>query len=160
MKGLLSRERIAFLYRADQGRIDRATWLRGAAWLVGALVPLTLAWRALSPYAEHDLAKSPLFVPMTVVAYAYALVYALGVLLIAISWVNLSAKRFRDRGRPAPLALAGLLPLTALLAGAAHFLQPRVAEAMPYWYVGVCDAALVGVIAWTLYELALQGSRQ
>ncbi|MBI1868260.1 MAG: hypothetical protein HYS06_08210 [Methylocystis sp.] len=157
---ILPRERIAFLYRTDQGRIDRATWLQGAAWLVGALVPLALGWRALSPYAEHDLSKSPLFVPMTVAAYAYALVYALAVVLIAISWVNLSAKRFRDRGRPAPLALAGLLPLTAFLAGAAHFLQPRVAAAMPYWYVSVCDAVLIGVVAWTIYELALRGSRQ
>lgn len=158
MAGLPSRERIAFLYRTDQGRIDRATWARGAAGLVGALIPLTLIWLALAPYAAHDLANSPLFVPQTVAAYAYLIVYAIAVLLICASWVNLSAKRFRDRERPAPLGLAGLLPLAALLAGAAHWLQPRVAEVMPRWYVTIFDIVLVAITLWTLLELGYRPS--
>ncbi len=153
MAGLPSSERIAFLYRTDQGRIDRATWARGAAGLAAVLVPLTLIWLALTPYTAHDLATSPLFVPQTVAAYAYLIVYAIAVLLICASWVNLSAKRFRDLDRPAPLGLAGLLPLAALLAGAAHWLQPRVAEVMPRWYVTIFDVILVAVAVWSLLEL-------
>lgn len=148
-----SSERVAFLYRTEQGRIDRAGWRRGAAGLVALLIPLTLIWFALSPYTEHDLAKSPFFVWQTVAAYAYLTVYALAVLLISASWVNLSAKRFRALGRPAPLGLAGLLPLAALLAGAAHWLQPRVAEVMPRWHVTIFDLVLAAVAAWSLLEL-------
>lgn len=153
MAGLPSSERIAFLYRTEQGRVDRTTWVRGAAGLAAVLAPLTLIWLALSPYTEHDLAKTPFFVWQTVAAYAYLAVYALAVLLISASWVNLSAKRFRALGRPAPLGLAGMLPLAALLAGAAHWLQPRVAEVMPRWYVSIFDVALVAVAAWSLLEL-------
>lgn len=156
MASLPTSERIAFLYRTEQGHIGRADWRRGAAGLAAPLISLTLIWFALSPYTEHDLAKSPFFVWQTVAAYAYLAVYALAVLLISASWVNLSAKRFRDLGRPAPLALAGLLPLAALLTGAAHWLQPRVAEVMPRWYVTIGDAALAAVALWTLFELGFR----
>lgn len=153
MASLPSSERIAFLYRTDQGRIDRATWAKGAAGLAAVLVPLTLVWQLLAPYTAHDLATSPLFVPQTVAAYAYLIFYAIAVLLVAASWVNLSAKRFRDSNRPAPLGLAGLLPLAALLTGAAHWLQPRVAEVMPRWHVTIVDVVLVAVAVWSLLEL-------
>lgn len=146
-------ERIRFLYQTDEGGVDQKTWRRGAAALLAALVLFTLIWLALEPYTDHDLAKSPLWVPMTAAAYAYLIFYAFVVMLIAISFVNLSAKRFRDLGRPAPLALAGLTPLLALLAGATHWLQPHVAEVMPRWYVYPLDLALAGVVLWTVYEL-------
>jgi uncharacterized BrkB/YihY/UPF0761 family membrane protein len=70
--------------------------------------------------------------------------------------VNLSAKRFRDLGRAAPVALAGLAPLVALVVGAVHWLQPRVAEVMPRLWVWGADAALVAVIGWTIYELGFR----
>jgi hypothetical protein len=153
-------ERIRFLYRTDAGAIDRETWRRGAAALVAALVPFTLIWLALEPYTDHDLAKSPLWVPMTAAAYAFLILYAFIVMLIAISFVNLSAKRFRALGRPWPLGLASLLPLFALLAGASHFLQPRVAEVMPRWYIYPVDAALAGLALWTVYELGFVRARR
>ena len=53
-------ERIRFLYRTDQGRIDRATWRRGAGALLAVLIPFTLIWLALEPYTTHDLSKTPL----------------------------------------------------------------------------------------------------
>jgi len=43
--------------------------------------------------------------------------------------------------------------LLALLAGAAHFLQPRVAEVMSRWYVWGVDALFVAAALWTIYEL-------
>lgn len=149
-------ERIRFLYRTDEGRVDRATWARGAGALGAILAPFMLIWLALAPYAAHDLSTSPLFVPMTAVAYAYVILYAFVVLLVAISFVNLSAKRFRDLGRAPPLGLASLVPFAALIAGAAHWLQPRVAEVMPIYWVWGADAALVAAIGWTIYELGFK----
>ncbi len=155
-------ERIRFLYRMDQGRIDGATWVRGAGALAAILAPLTLIWLALRPHIVHDLSKSPLFAPEIFAAYAYALSYAFVLILIAASYVNLSAKRFRDRGRPAPLGLASLFPLAVLLVGAAHLapiLHPSVAETMPSWFVGSLDAALVVAALWTIVELGVLPSQ-
>lgn len=146
-------ERIRFLFRSEQGRIDRETWIYGAGALLAVLAPLTLIWLALEPYTAHDLAKTPFFAPKTVAAYAYLIFYSFVVLLIAISFVNLSAKRFRDRGRTPPLGLASLAPLAALLAGAAHFAQPRLPEVLARWHVWGVDALLISVVAWTVYEL-------
>ncbi|MGJ0391564.1 MAG: hypothetical protein ACR650_02195 [Methylocystis sp.] len=149
-------ERIRFLYRTEQGRIDRVTWLKGAGALATVLAPFYLSWLALSPYTAHDLATDPFFVPMTVVAYAFVIVYAFVIILVAVSYVNLSAKRFRDLGREWPVALAGLAPLAALIDAATRWLQPRVAEVMPVYWVWGVDAALVGVIGWTVYELGFK----
>jgi len=153
---LPSRERLSFLYRTEEGSLDRAGWRCGTAGLLAVLVPLTLIWLALFPYTDHDLSKDPFFVWQTVVAYAYLALYSLAVLLIAVSFVNLSAKRFRALGRPAPLVLASLLPFALLVAGAMHWLQPRVAEVMPYWPVALVDLALAAVALWTGYELGVR----
>ncbi len=149
-------ERIRFLYRTEQGRIDRATWLKGAGALAAILAPFFFIWLALAPYADHDLTRDPFFAPMTAAAYGFVILYAFVILLVAVSYVNLSAKRFRELGRPAPVALAGLGPLAALVTGAVHWLQPRVAEVMPRFWVWGVDAALVAVIAWTIYELGFR----
>jgi uncharacterized membrane protein YhaH (DUF805 family) len=152
----LDAARIRFLYRTEEGRIDRATWIRGAGALAAILAPFFLIWLALSPYTEHNLETDPFFVPMTVVAYAFVLFYAFVVLLVAVSYVNLSTKRFRDLGRAPPLGLASLAPFMALIAGATHWLQPRVAEVMPRFWVWGVDALLLGVILWTAYELGFR----
>ncbi|HEY8214083.1 MAG TPA: hypothetical protein VIG36_08155 [Methylocystis sp.] len=149
----MARERLRFLYQTEQGRIDRVTWLRGAGALAAVLLALTLIWFALQPYSVHDLATTPFFAPMTVLAYAYVIFYAFAVMLIVVSFINLSTKRFRDRGRSPPLGLASVAPLLALVAGAAHFWQPRAAEVMSRWYVWGADALFVAAAFWTIYEL-------
>jgi uncharacterized membrane protein YhaH (DUF805 family) len=73
------------------------------------------------------------------------------VLLIAICHYNLSAKRWRDRGRPP--ALAGLLPFLTLMTGAAYWLQPRIADSMSFAYVLGIDVVLVAIIIWNIVEL-------
>lgn len=153
---LPSRERLDFLYRTEEGRIGRSDWRLGAGGLVAALVPLTLIWLALVPYTDHDLSKDPFFAWPTVAAYAYLTLYALAILLIAVSFVHLSVKRFRALGRPAPLLLAGLLPFAALVAGAMRWLQPRVSEVMPHWPVTLADLAFVAIALWTVYELGVR----
>jgi uncharacterized membrane protein YhaH (DUF805 family) len=140
-----------FGFRTDQGRIDAKTWRQGSAFLGVPLAVLTLVWFLLAPYAHRDLASTPFLAWGTVAAFVYLLFYAFAILLIAICHYNLSAKRWRDRGWPG--ALAGLLPLAALVSGAVHWLQPRVAEVMPYWYVAGADAILVAISAWNVVEL-------
>ena len=46
-----------------------------------------------------------------------------------------------------------MLATSALVSGAAHWLQPREAEVISYWYVAGADAALVAIIAWNVAEL-------
>jgi len=149
-----------FGFRTDQGRIDAKTWREGTIFLGVPLAVLTLIWFFLAPFAQHDLAKTPFLAWGTVATFVYLLFYAFAILLIAICHYNLSAKRWRDRGWPFPGALAGLLPLTALVSGAAHWLQPREAEIISYWYVAGIDAALVAIIAWNVVEVGCFGARK
>ena len=144
---------VHFLYRTDQGRIDRGAWLNGALPLIMLMLPLTMILREALQFANRPLSERAFYDLPTIAANSFILVYALAMLLIAISWVNLGAKRFRDRGRPAPLALAGLLPLAMFAAAAAHWLQPRVAEIMPRWSVTAADALVIAVALWTLAEM-------
>jgi len=157
MVGLLAEEGGRFLFRTDQGRINARTWRRGTALLLAILIVLTAIWLPLEPLTHRDLATTPFFAWTTVAAFAYLVLYAFAVLLIAICHYNLSAKRWRDRRWPG--ALAGLLPFFALLSGAAHWLQPRVAEVLPYWYVAGVDVLLVAIIVWNLVELGVLDRR-
>ena len=142
----------AFLFKSDQGTIGRALWWRGTIGLALVLGVLSGIWQALAPYANRNVATGDrLFDPMAFFAYAYLLAFAFAVLLIGVSHFNLSAKRWRDRGRIG--GLAGLLPLAILLAGAAHWLQPRVTESMPAFLVTICDVALLAVLVWNIIEL-------
>jgi uncharacterized membrane protein YhaH (DUF805 family) len=106
------------------------------------------AYEAQAPAARAELFDANIFA-----AYAYLVFFGFCVILISVSHYNLSAKRFRARGRPP--ALAGLLPLLALFSGAAHWLYPRVSESMPYWTVTLTDAALLTVILWNIVDLGL-----
>jgi uncharacterized membrane protein YhaH (DUF805 family) len=149
-----------FGFRTDQGRIDAKTWWQGTAILGVPLAVLTLIWFLLAPYAHRDLASTPFLAWRTIAAFVYLLFYAFAILLIAICHYNLSTKRWRDRGWPYPGALAGLLPLAALVSGAAHWLQPRVADVLPYWYVAGVDATLVAIVAWNVVELGFFEARE
>ena len=142
----------AFLFKSDQGTIGRAIWWRGTLGLALVLGVLSGIWQALAPHANRTVAAGDrLFDPLAFFAYVYLLCFALAIMLIGVSHYNLSAKRWRDRGRMG--GLAGLLPLAALLAGAAHWLQPRVSESMPAFLVTICDVALLAVLVWNIIEL-------
>jgi len=148
----------AFLFRGDQGVISRAQWWRGTAGLAAVLAVLSGIWMVIGRYAyeaQGAAARTELFDPNIFAAYAYLIFYGFCVMLIAISHYNLSAKRWRARGRAS--GLAGLLPLLALFSGAAHWLYPRVSEDMPYWTVGLTDVLLVAVIVWNVVDLGLLG---
>ncbi len=140
-----------YLYRTDAGRIDAGTWWRGTLLLGGIFLVLTLVLVWVLPYTEHDLAKTPLLSPSALGANLYVVIYTFALLMIGICHYNLSAKRWRDRGRPA--ALAGLLPFFAFLAGALHWLQSRVATALPAFVIIGVDGLLAVILLWNIVDL-------
>ena len=153
MAGLFSRKGFRFLYRNDEGSLSRAAWWSGLIPLASVLVVMTIVWLLLAPWGRRGLNERAFLDPLTIVAYLYLAFYAFCVILIAVSYTYLSAKRLRTRGRYP--GLAGLLPLAALFSGAAHWLYPRVAETMPWALVVACDVALIGVILWHVIDLGV-----
>ena len=144
-----------FGFRTDEGLIDARIWREGAGLLAIIFAVLTAIWLALEPNAHRELAPdSSLFDWATFLTFVYLLLYAFAVLFIGISLYNLSAKRLRARNLPT--GLAGLVPLTTLFSGAAHWLQPRVGEYLSYWYVAGVDALLVAALVWTVWELGFK----
>lgn len=154
MASVLSAEGFRFLFRTDEGRIGRQVWWLGTLMLVSIVVVLALGWLALSPYAHRSLDERKFFDTMTFVSYAYLTIYAFAVLLIAVCYVNLSAKRLRDIG--VLPGLAGLAPLAIFLALAAHWLQPRVADVFPYALLIFIDLLAAGVVLWQVYWLGIR----
>lgn len=149
-----SAERAHFLFREDYGTIDAPTWRFHTAWLVLLAAVLTLLLVPLRPYTVHDLAKTPFLAPLTILAYGYVIVYSFAILAIAISYVMLSIKRLRDRGRPT--GFAGMVPFVAFLAASLHFLRPQVPDAIPIWYAVALDALLAIAIVVTVVELGFR----
>jgi uncharacterized membrane protein YhaH (DUF805 family) len=148
---------VHFLFRTDQGRIDVKTWWGGSLRLGGIFALMTIAAVLSTPYMKHDLAASPFFAWSVIAAYVYIVIYVFALILIAICFYNLSAKRWRDRAKPS--ALAGLLPFGALLAGAAHWLYPQMGGDVPAWSVALIDIAFVALLFWTIIELGVMPSK-
>lgn len=143
--------RWSFLFRSDEGRIDAPTWWRNTGLLAGIFAVLTVGWIFIEPYANHNLATEPLFTVPILAANLYRLLYGFASLILLISYYNLSAKRFRDIGRPP--ALAGLVPFLLCLAGALHWLEPRVGGDIPHFVVVLTDILFFASLIWTVVEL-------
>lgn len=146
-----------FLFRTDKGRVDRATWWRGTVPIAVLAGVGAMGWTLLRPYAHHDLATQAFIEPMTLVAYLYLVLFAFAVILLAICEYNLSAKRFRDRRRPA--ALASVLPLSLLFGGAALWYVPNSSGDLPDWTVPLVLAAIALVAVWNVVELGVLRDR-
>jgi hypothetical protein len=149
---------VHFLFRSDEGRIGALVWRRNALYLAVITAVLTVGWRVAAPYTHHDLSNSAFFAPLTIAAYTYLLLYAFAIFFLAISFTNLSAKRLRDRGEPT--GLGGLLPLLALFAGAAHWLQPQVSDVISIWYVVGLDVLLAAAAVWIVVDLGFGEGRK
>lgn len=153
MASILSGPGLRFLYRTEEGVIDRQAWWLGLAPLASVLFVLTLVWLALKPYAGRGLDERAFLDPLTLAASIFLVIYAFALILIVVCFVMLSMKRLRDRGRATPLA--GALPLAALLASAAHWLQPQMEGALPGWGVAILDLVLLVTLVWTVVEMGL-----
>ena len=147
-------ERAHFLFRQDYGVIDAPTWRLHTGWLAALTLVLTLLLVPLRPYTVHDLATTPFIAPMTILAYTYVITYSFAILAIAISFVMLSIKRLRDRGRPT--GFAGMVPFLALLAASVHFLRPQVPDTISIWYAVALDVLLAVAVVVTVVELGFK----
>ncbi len=142
-----------FLYREDRGRISRSVWWRGVLPLAVLVGLGTAGWIAVRPYAVHDLKTQPFIDGATVGAYLYLALYAFGLILGSVCYYNVSAKRFRDRGRPGRWAAA--LPLAAFLTGALIWFIPQSFGDVPDWVGRVAEVALLVVVVWNIVDLGL-----
>ena len=74
-----------FLYRTDQGRIDRAQWIAGSAPLSMLFLLGTVLLAGGLPYANRPLAERAFYDPLTFAANSYILLYAAGLILLGVS---------------------------------------------------------------------------
>jgi uncharacterized membrane protein YhaH (DUF805 family) len=144
-------ERFRFLYRQGEGTIDRRQfWL--ATWPVVVIaVALTLAWIVIRPREARDLAHEGLLDWSIVATYLYLMLYVFALFLCAVAQYFVNAKRFADLGRPQ--GFAGLALFALFVAGAADWYQPRSEGTMPTWLAWLFDAAALGVVIWSVFEL-------
>ena len=140
-----------FLYREDRGRISRAVWWRGILPLAGFVIVSTVIWELVKPYAVPDLATAPLMDIAVVLAYLVLAVYAFTMILAAVCYYNVCAKRFRDRGRRG--LWAAVLPLGVLLAGALDWLIPQSLGDVPAWWAPVASVVLLVLVVWNVLDL-------
>ena len=158
MAGLLGGNSFRFLFQQDEGTIDCPTWWRGVMVLALPLGVATLVWRAIAGTAMAPMANNlPQADAGTAFAHGYLLGYAALILLVAICYYNLSAKRLRARSMAA--AMASFLPLAALLAGAMHWMAPRVGDALPVWTLPATDAVVLAIAAWNAFEMGIRRGR-
>jgi hypothetical protein len=150
--------RFSFLYRQGEGFLSPREWVLASLPPTTILVVMALAWVALAPTGPRDLATQGFFNPEIFAAFVYLPIFTLAVFLCAAAQYFVSAKRFADRGMPP--SLAGIAPLSVLLAAAAHWYQPRSEGLAPAWTPLAFDALAVVAILWTIAELGFGASRR
>lgn len=139
------------LFRSDQGEIDAPMWWRGILILGGVFALLTLGWFFIEPFADKALATTITSTIVVLTANLYRIAYGVICLLLLICFYNLSAKRWRDLGRPA--SFAGILPVVGAIVAALHWLEPRTGGDTPHALVIAADMLLFVVLIWNVIEL-------
>jgi uncharacterized membrane protein YhaH (DUF805 family) len=147
----IQRSSRSFLYRTDEGEIDATTWWRGALPLVGIFIVLTLGWILIEPLADKSLATTVVGTIAVLTGNLYRLAYGFACVLLLICLYNLSAKRWRNLGRPS--SFAGILPVAAAVTAALHWLEPRVGGELSHNWIIAADIILAGIFLWSVVEL-------
>ena len=158
MADALGEANFRFLYRQAEGVIDAPTWARASFPPVAIALGLLAIAVMIAPDQPRDLATQPFLDVRVIATHVYFLICAFAVLICSVAEYFVSAKRFTDRGKPA--ALAGLAPFALLLAGAAHWYQPRSEGTMPEALTYLFYAVAAGIIAWNVIELGFGASRR
>jgi uncharacterized membrane protein YhaH (DUF805 family) len=140
-----------FLFRTDDGEIDAATWWRGTLLLAGIFALFAVGWLIIQPYADRGVTETTLSTFGALAANVYRLIYGFALLLLLVCFYNLSAKRWRNIGRPS--AFAGILPVAACVVAAMHWLEPRVDPGIPHVLVIAADVILIVIFFWNVAEL-------
>ncbi len=91
--------------------------------------------------------REPLLDVAVVLAYLVLAVYAFAMILAAVCYYNVCAKRFRDRGRRG--LWAAVLPLAVLLTGALDWFIPRSLGDVPAWWGPVALVVLLVLASGT-----------
>lgn len=155
---MLTRERFTFLYRQDEGRVDRATFWRAALPVLAMLGAMTAIWLAIMPQGGRDLTRDAFFDGKVAATYAYLLAFTLAALIGSAMLYFLAAKRLRDAGRPS--WLAGL-PFLALFGdGALHWAAARADGAIGPGALFAADVAAIAAVVWAVIDMGLRKSRQ
>jgi uncharacterized membrane protein YhaH (DUF805 family) len=157
MPGVLSRENFRFLYRQDQGRIDRRAFWIASLPILMILTVMTLVWLAVKPQGARDLSSGVFFDAPTAFAYAYLLVYTACMMLGAIMFYFVGAKRLRDGARPPWLAAAPFLMVYA--AGAVHWAAPRSDGGVGPLALWAVDVLAIASVVWAVLDMGLRKSR-
>jgi len=157
MADAASGERFRFLYRETEGAIDGATWARASLLPVGLALVLSVIAFAIAPDKPRDLAAEAFISPLIIIRQTYLIAYAFVLLICLVAEYYLSAKRFRDLGKPA--GLAGVAPFALLIAGAANWYQPLSEGWMSYAELLAVDALALAALAWFVAELGFGRSR-
>jgi len=158
MAEALDETKFRFLYRQAEGVIDAPTWARASFPPVAIALGLIAIALLIAPNQPRDLANESFIDVRVIATHVYFLVCAFAIILCAVAEYFVSAKRFADRGKPAELA--GLAPFALLLAGAAHWYQPRSEGTMPEALTYLFYAVAAGIIAWNVVELGFLASRR
>ncbi|RFB79535.1 DUF805 domain-containing protein [Methylovirgula sp. 4M-Z18] len=157
MPGLFTRQNLRFLFREDQGVIDRRTWwlavtLLGAVWIIAALIATALRYAIVSAVMRLDNSTNMLELMQKM---TFSGIFNIVMILVYVCYYFVSAKRFRDLGRSPYLGL--ILPAAIYLA--ASFGPVLNAFFPPYgsWLAGVCLSLVafwnVVVLGFTKGEL-------
>lgn len=154
---MLTRERFTFLYRQDQGRIDRAAFWRASLPVLATLGAMTALWLAIKPDGARDLANDAFFDLGVAATYVYLLVFTLAALIGAVMLYFVGAKRLRDVGRPA--WLAGFPFLALFFDGALHWAAARSEGAIGPAPLFVADVVAIASLVWALIDMGLRKSR-
>ncbi len=112
---------------------------------------LTLGWILIEPFADKSLATTIIGTIVVLTGNLYRLAYGFICVLLLISLYNLSAKRWRNLGRPS--SFAGILPLAAAVTAALYWLEPRVDGDLPHYWIVAADIVLAGIFLWSVIEL-------
>jgi len=150
--------RFSFLYRQGEGYLTPREWVLASLPPIAILVLMTVIWFSIAPSGPRDLATQEFFDPRVFAAFVYLPIYTLAIFLCAAAQYFVSAKRFADRAMPR--SLAGIAPLSILVAGAAHWYQPRSEGLAPAWVPLAFDALALLAISWTIAELGFGASRR
>ena len=80
-------QHLRFLFRSEQGRIGKRDWWQGVAILAAILVVATLIWKIVAPFTDRGLDERAMIDPGSIVAYTYSLLFALIIMLCAVSFI-------------------------------------------------------------------------
>jgi uncharacterized membrane protein YhaH (DUF805 family) len=140
MNGVFSATAFRFLFRTDQGTIDRSTWWKAVGAIAGAWLIVVEAQSILN--RSGDITK-----------LALTAAFVLAAMFLSVCYYFVSAKRFNDRGKPTEFAL--VLPAAIFVDAGLHWLGPSLVSFVPNWSHYLVDGIAIAAAVWNITELGV-----